>query len=416
MENKKMNVIIVCDYAYTVGGAEKVAIESAIGLARSGVNVVFFAAVGPIDQRLVEEGIRVVCLNQSDVKTGNKIQSLCQGLWNRKAQCTFRKLLSEFSPTDTIIHAHIWQKALSSSVFYECYKKKYQIAFTMHHYFLACPNGGFYNYQKNQICKQKALSLKCICTQCDKQNYVIKCFRVLRSIIEKYIAHLPQQIKYYITISDLGKNVIEAYLPKNAKYYPIDNPFNIGEKLKVNVGKNDIYIYLGRLSPEKGVSILAELARDLHIKIVVIGDGPEREIMDSITDKLIYSGWISGEEVEEYIQQARAFIFPTLWYEGMPMSVLECSAYGVPTILPNTCSAVEVVKDGETGFVYEQGNYEDLKRCIEQSLDNDLLERISHNIYNYFYSKDYSNIRHCNELKDLYREMLKDREMEHETA
>lgn len=411
MERKKINVIIVCDYANTVGGAEKVAIESAIGLARMGMNVVFFSAVAPIDQRLIEEGIRVVCLNQTDVKTGSKLKALLQILWNRQAQKAFKELLSEFSPTNTIIHAHIWQKALSASIFYESYKKKYQIAFTMHHYFLACPNGGFYNYQTNEICKLKPLGIKCIGRQCDKQNYVIKFFRVLRRLIEAYVVHLPQQIKYYVVISDLGKRVMEKYLPKDAKYYSIDNPFKVEAKGKVSVGQNNVYIYIGRLSPEKGVRILANLACDLGIKIVIIGDGPEKEAMDSITTNLIYSGWISSEEVERYIKEARAFIFPTLWYEGMPMSVLECSAYGVPTILPDTCSAVEIVKDGETGFVYEQGNYKDLKRCIEQSLNNEILEQVSQNIYDYFYSKDYSNVRHCIELNNLYREMLHDREM-----
>ena len=240
---------------------------------------------------------------------------------------------------------------------------------------------------------------------------MIKFFRVLRRLIEAYVVHLPQQIKYYVVISDLGKRVMEKYLPKDAKYYSIDNPFKVEAKGKVSVGQNNVYIYIGRLSPEKGVRILANLACDLGIKIVIIGDGPEKEAMDSITTNLIYSGWISSEEVERYIKEARAFIFPTLWYEGMPMSVLECSAYGVPTILPDTCSAVEIVKDGETGFVYEQGNYKDLKRCIEQSLNNEILEQVSQNIYDYFYSKDYSNVRHCIELNNLYREMLHDREM-----
>lgn len=406
-----MNVIVVCDYANATGGSEKVAIESAIGLANLGVNVIFFSAVGPIDPKLEEAGVRVICLNQSDINNGNKINAMLQLLWNRKAQLAMRKLLKEYSPENTVIHGHLWQKALSASIFYEFYKKNYQIAFTMHHYFLACPNGGFFDYQKKKICKIKPLSTKCICTQCDKQNYIIKIYRIIRGFIEKYLCKVPYQIKYYVTISDLGKSVMKQYLPENARYFSIDNPFKVVSRERVNVCKNDMYIYIGRLSAEKGVEILAQLANDLDIKIVIIGNGPEKEKMESISSKLIYSGWVTEDEVNEYISKARAFIFPTLWYEGMPMSILECSAYGVPTILPDTCAATEVVKDELTGFVYKQGDYEALKQCIIKSKDDDLLDKIGQNIYNYFYSKDYSNFRHCQQLVSLYNQMLNDREL-----
>ncbi|MDB8553977.1 glycosyltransferase family 4 protein [Turicibacter sanguinis] len=406
MNQDKQNVIIVCDYAHTVGGAEKVAIESAIGLKKLGVNVIFFSAVGPVDMRLRESGVNVICLNQSDVKSGNKVKALFQILWNYKAQKAFRTVLRGLSRDNTVIHAHIWQKSLSSSIFYETYKQKYPVVFTMHHYFLACPNGGFYNYKKNEICYLNPLCKKCLITQCDKDSYVIKIFRYIRSIIERKICKVPNQIKYYITISDLGRKVMQPYLPKDSKYYPIDNPFSMIKTKKVNVIENNIYIYIGRLSAEKGVVILAQLAEDLGIKLVIIGDGPERANMEKISQNLIFSGWLSQEEVENYITKARAFIFPTLWYEGMPMSVLECSAYGVPTILPDTCSATEIIKDNYTGFVYKQGDYEDLKRCVRQSLDNEILEKISLNVYQYFHSKDYSTQRHCRDLITLYKKII----------
>ena len=144
----------------------------------------------------------------------------------------------------------------------------------------------------------------------------------------------------------------------------------------------------------------------MGIDLIVIGDGPEKAKMEQITNQITFTGWISGDEIESYLLEARAFIFPTLWYEGMPMSVLECSSYGVPTILPDTCSAVEVVKNNVTGFVYKQGDYESLKRSVERSLDNKVLGPISDNIYSYFMSKDYSTLRHCYELIELYNEML----------
>lgn len=408
MEN--LNVIIVCDYANTNGGAEKVAIESAIGLAKKGLNVIFFSAVGPIDDKLLEyNNIKVVCLNQSDLKgNSNKLIGFLQGIWNINAKKEFNRLLNIYSKENTIIHAHLWQKALSPSIFYTAIRKKYKIIFTMHHYFLSCPNGGFYDYKKNEICNCQALHPKCLIKNCDSRNYFYKLFRILRFFIEKYIVRLQFNIKHFICISKLGYEVSKKSFCKDSKFYYVNNPFNIEKQCKVDVVKNKYYIFVGRLSAEKGVVKLAEMSKDLNIPVMIIGDGPEKQKMKDINPNLIFKGWLSQDQVAECVKKSRALIFPTLWYEGMPMSILECFAQGVPAIIPNTCAATQIVKNNETGFVYQQNNINSFKGCI-QAVENDvILNRVSKKAYDYFWSSNYSTENHCNSLIEIYCEILKE--------
>jgi hypothetical protein len=59
-------LIVVNDHAHINGGAAKVAIDSAVGFARRGWRVTFFAAVGPVEQGLVDAGVEVVLLDQPE--------------------------------------------------------------------------------------------------------------------------------------------------------------------------------------------------------------------------------------------------------------------------------------------------------------------------------------------------------------
>src|SRR4051812_14319372 len=84
------HVVIVADHGHINGGQAKVAIDSAIGLARRGYRVTFFVAVGPVDPRLAEAGVEITCLEQLDIATasgfGGQMQFLAQTMWNGEAR------------------------------------------------------------------------------------------------------------------------------------------------------------------------------------------------------------------------------------------------------------------------------------------------------------------------------------------
>ncbi len=158
--NKVKNVIVVYDYAFVNGGAAKVAIQSAIGLSRK-FHVCFFAAVGPICEELKNSDVEVKCLEGNDINSGSRIRAAVECIWNSYAAKAFKEILRQYSSQDTIVHIHGWAKALSSSVISTSTRCGFKTLVTLHDYFTVCPNGGFYNYKTNRICKYNGMSFRC---------------------------------------------------------------------------------------------------------------------------------------------------------------------------------------------------------------------------------------------------------------
>lgn len=407
--NRIKNVIVICDFAYTKGGSEKVAIESSIGLAKRGINVVYFCASGPIDERLNHRNIKVVNLNQvAIVENNSKIKGMIQGTWNFKAKKELEKILDNYKAEESIVHLHLWQKALSASVIKAIGNKKFKAVFTMHHYFMACPNGGFFNYKKNEICTCKCMSINCIFSNCDSRNYFYKIWRVIRLFIERNIAKSTRSIKNYFYISELGRNALLPYLDRNSKCFYVPNPININKKPLQDISKNDIYVYVGRLSKEKGVHLLAKVALELGLNILFVGDGECREEILSIYPQAKISGWVDKEQVDKYMLSARALIMPSLWYEGMPLSVMEAQSRGIPVIVTDTCAANEIIENGVNGYLFENNNSESLKYAINKITNDEELKALSNNSYVKFWRNDYSLDHHIELVINNYNRIIND--------
>ena len=176
-----LNLIIVNDFAHVNGGAAKVALHSAVGMAHKGWPVTVFSAVEPVMAELQGPTVKLICTGQHQILTDpSRMRAARQGIWNRPAALRMGRLLDGCDRSRTIVHLHGWTKSLSASIIGETVKRGFSIVCTLHEYFIACPNGGFFNYRANEICRLRALSAACLATNCDKQGYAQKLWRVGR--------------------------------------------------------------------------------------------------------------------------------------------------------------------------------------------------------------------------------------------
>ena len=153
------NIIIAYDCAYINGGAAKVAIQSAIALSKLNYHVYFFAVTGPVDSDLQSSKVEVQCLGLNDINHGNRLSAAINGIWNKKVEKSFQTFLERFSPNNTIVHLHGWAKALSSAIVSVSERMGFNTLITLHDYFTLCPNGGLYDYKKQEICTKDPMSL-----------------------------------------------------------------------------------------------------------------------------------------------------------------------------------------------------------------------------------------------------------------
>jgi len=403
-----LDIIVLNDFAYVNGGAAQVAISEAIGLASRGYRVSFLAAVGPEDPQLAASRVQIALTNQFDIKSDpNRLRAASQGLWNPSAARELSKLLSARNPDKTIVHVHGWCKALSSSVVRKSSQSGFRVVMSLHDYFYSCPNGGFFNSPKKTMCHLQPLSAACIFENCDRDGYAEKLWRTAR----QYVQDGPgafRDIRYFVTLSDFSENILRPFLPVRRKIFRVPNPIEVGRRAPVEVSRNTRFVAVGRMSAEKGLTLLARAAAELQCELAIVGDGPCREEVCAAYPRTEVSGWSSKEQVEAELGHARALVFPSLWYEAQPLVVGEAAARGVPAIVPDECAAREWVIDGVTGLWFRSGDVADLKRKMAILQDPKTAARMGQAAYDRYWQTPFTLEKHLDMLESCYQAVLQD--------
>ena len=141
-----------------------------------------------------------------------------------------------------------------------------------------------------------------------------------------------------------------------------ENPYN-------ETAKN--VLFLGRLGERKGTFDLLECIRridnriDKEVKFYLCGDGAIEEVKRKIKElkiehRIAHVGWIDGEQKKEILKSTMINILPS-YNEGLPMTILETMAYGIPNISTRIASIPEVITDSENGYLITPGNIEALE-------------------------------------------------------
>ncbi len=402
-----MRVVVVNDFAHVNGGAAAVAIDSAVGLARRGHRVSFFAAVGPVDDRLPDAGVEVVCTGQHEVvRDPSRVRAACQGLWNTAASRALNSHLNGVGREDTVIHLHGWSKALSTSVARAAMRGGFKIVCTLHDYFAACPNGGFFDFGSLKHCQLRPLSVACLTRNCDSRSYSHKLWRVARQVVQERVGGLPAGIDAFVVLSRLSGSILRPLLPQEARIFEIQNPIDVPRQPPVEVEKNSDFMLVGRLSPEKGGALFAGAAREAGVPALFVGDGPSRQEIASTYPSASITGWVPKGRVTDYLARARCLVFSSLWYEAQPLVPLEAAARGVPAIVSDGCAGAESVEDGVTGLLFRNGDAGSLAAALRRMGDDALVRRLGRAAYERFWTAPPTLASHVDGLELAYRELL----------
>lgn len=399
------NIIIVCDSARVLGGIENVAFTSAVGLKKSGFNVIMFAAMGPIDNYLISNGIQVYCLNQIDILSNkNKVKALIQGCFNIKAYNQLNNLLKSYNPKNTIVHIHCWSKALSACVFLSAKKRKFKIVITAHDFFSICPNGALFNFKKTSHCSLCPMGIKCLLSNCDSRNYSHKLYRFIRTWLQ--YKFMFNNYFFVITISKITKDLLSPLLEyRTSKIYNLINPVILNDNKCIDITHNNCYIFIGRLSREKGCSLFCEAITQLGLKGVVLGDGYQLDYLKTRYPNIQFVGWVNGVEKEKYVCQAKALVATYLWNETFGLTIPEMKSYGIPCIVPDKGGPAEQITDGIDGYHYSFGDIESLKKVI-LDFEKCNLNELQQNLVNHFNKDRYTIANHVKNLIGIYNDII----------
>lgn len=394
-----MKVIVLNDCAWVNGGASKVALSSAAGLAAIGHEVRVVAGMGEPDDSIGVpiESLHMVPFNKLPARDGVR-----QSWWNQKAADAVNDALRGSSPRDTVIHIHSLRDVLSGSVVRTAQRLGFKTIYTHHDYGAACPYGGFFNYRTGAPCGRVALSPACIATACNLTGFSRKLGTVQKGMRERRLG-FPASLNAHVFVSEFSRKIMARYIPEGALTATVRNPVAASNQLPLDP-PGSAYVFVGRLTLEKDPVTFARAARSAQAEAVFVGDGPLRDAVALEGGRML--GWLDADRTIEVIRNAWALVFPSAWYETQGLSVAEAMACGVPVIASDACAAREPVEASGGGLLFSSGSAESLAAKIAELSDPELRADLSRRAHEWFWADPPTLDAHVEAISQLYQEVL----------
>jgi len=396
-----MHAIVIADFAELTGGAQRVAVESAHALAEAGARVTYIHATEPMDAQLAHPAIKTICLHLQDVWRLGAAKGAALGIWNAAAAQKLRAILAPFAGApDTIVHLHQWTRALSPAIFPVLGAAQLPLFITAHDYFLACPTGVLFRFDRATPCELRPMSASCICANCDPKSYMHKAVRILRTAAMQ--RNFGAGAINIIHVSDRGRETLSPLLPESWRHYRVDNPISITRRPLPNADMaQKCFAFVGRLTLEKGALLAAQAATQASVPIVFIGDGPVAPEIRAACPQAQITGWLSSDAVETLLAtRVRAVVSPSLWPETGPMTVNEAHAFGLAAIVSDRCGASERVTP-QSGLVIEP-TIEALAGAFARLSDDEVAGNMGRAAYQAYWADPPTPDAHARRLLALY--------------
>jgi glycosyltransferase involved in cell wall biosynthesis len=336
--------------------------------------------------------VRVHFFDNANIGEGaaGKINAGISAIYNRSAAAVIRKVLAEFGPD--VVHVHNFFFAASPSVLREVHKLRIPLVVTIQNYRLICANALL--LRNNRVCE--------LCISHDFPWYGVKykCYHEsavqsaaigAMAAVHKWLGTWKKVVSMYITPSAFARNkLIHSSFNVDDNKITVKPNFIDDPGTADNGSRRNHFLFVGRLAVEKGVDTLLDAWSGLPAhQLVLAGDGPEGDKLKSKYGHLTniqFVGHKSKDEVTRLMKECRALVFPSIWYEGLPLTIIEAFATGTPVIGSNLGAMSEMISDGYNGLLFEAANASALRESIERfnklvSQNNQSLYTNARNVY-----------------------------------
>lgn len=365
-----MKVLLIDVYNYNKGGAETVCFNTGDLLKAHGHEVIYFTLKweennpSPYSKYFPES---------KETRKGplKQVKNMVNYFYHFEAAQKMEQLLKQEKPD--IAHIHLMWGQITPSIFPVLKRHNIPIVFTVHDYRIVCPAYTFRD-GSGRICEDCAGKhfYKCFTHTCTKDSKVMSAVMAAEQYFRNAFFHPLKYIDGFMYVSNFAREIHEKYMPtiKHKKHITLYNfSTSIASKPKL-MPTEKYYLFFGRLSYEKGIQTLFDAFSDLPtLKLKVVGTGPlEKDLKKMKSDKHLenieFLGYKRGKELVDLVSGAYAVIVPSEWYENNPMTIIESYSVATPVIGARIGGIPEIIRDGQSGYIFESGNAENLKSKV----------------------------------------------------
>jgi glycosyltransferase involved in cell wall biosynthesis len=341
-------------------------------------------------------------VHNDTVEGTGKLALLGKTIWNRavarQIAATVRREHAE------VVHFHNTFPLISPAAYYAARKAGAAVVQTLHNYRLLCPGAMF--LRDGAVCES------CL-GRAPVAALVHKCYRGSRAasaatatmlVAHRAAATYRRQVDAYIALTEFGRQkFIAGGLPAEKV---VVKPNFVSPDPGPGAGRGGYALFVGRLAPGKGLETLLDAwtrhAPGMPLKI--LGDGPlaglVREASAAGAARIEWLGRRPLAEVYDAMGSAAVLVMPSVWYEGLPKTLIESFAKGTPVIASRLGALAECVTDGHTGYLFRPGDPADLAAQVRRAETDASAMRLA---CRREFEARYTATRNLQMLLDVYR-------------
>jgi glycosyltransferase involved in cell wall biosynthesis len=356
------------------------------------------------------EVIRFTVHNDALHHTG-QLKLAAQTVWNSAVQTQIRDLVRREKPA--VVHFQNTFPLISPAAYYAARAEGAAVVQELPNYRLLCPNAQFLRNGKIcEACLGKTIPWPGALHGCYRDSRATTAVVVTMLGIHRLAGTWTAAVDAYISLTQFSRNkMIEGGLPA-AKVYVKGN--FIHPDPAIGAGGGGYALFVGRLSPEKGVETLLSAWELLEkqgaaVPLKILGDGPLAPAVKSAAERLPSIQWLGRRPLPEVLDtmgNASMLIFPSQWYEGQPKTILESLAKGTPILASRLGAMQEMLDGGKTGVLFNPGDPVDLADNVRSLMaaPHTLAEMRPHARAEY--ERLYTPQRNYGQLMDIYERAI----------
>jgi glycosyltransferase involved in cell wall biosynthesis len=337
------------------------------------------------------------CLSNETTDGMRRLELAGRTIWSRAAFLDVRRLIRAHRPQ--VVHFHNTLPLISPAAYYAARAEGTPVVQTLHNFRLVCVNALLFRDGKPcEDCLGKMVPWRGVAHSCYRNNRAASAAVAAMTTVHGLLGTWRNLVDAYIALSEFSRRkFIAGGLPadkivvKSNFVYPDPSP---------GAGEGRYAVYVGRLSPEKGVETLLRAWRSIGhaVPLKVAGDGPLAPAVREAAAENTAIEWLQGvshEKVYDLIGAAAFLILPSHCYEGFPCVVVEAFAKGTPVIVSRHGAMADIVVDGCNGLHVVPGDPEDLAakaKCLFSDVPT--LKRMGRSARNSFNRKFTADANH----------------------
>lgn len=341
--------------------------------------------------------------HNDELQTMPRAKAAISTVWSFQSSRELDKLCRDFQPD--IIHSHNTFPLISPSIYWVAQKHQIPVVQTLHNFRLLCPQAML--LRESTICEDCVgrIPWRAVTRKCYRDSTLQSAVLTGMLAAHRAIGTFEHKVAVYIATNKFCRDkFIEGGLP--AERIRIKPHFveNLAPDSQAETREGGLFI--GRLSPEKGLDVLMDATQLLATQAVqVVGTGPLEEQVKNVFGNR-YLGYRERHQVIQLLTRAQFLVAPSTCYETFGLVGIEAFSCGTPVIASRRGSFGELVKDGVTGLLFTPGDAKDLAAKIRWALANPDAMRAMGKAARAEYLLRYTSHRNYQMLMEIYEDVI----------